>query len=383
MVFQSPGTSFNPVFTVGYQIGLVATSTSAPGRETERSSRDPARRRPPEADSVMRFYPHQLSGGMMQRVMIAMALICRPSLLIADEPTTALDVTIAQQILPLLRAPARAGLRGRPHHPRPRPRQRRLRPHRGAVRRSRRRDGPCRRVLRVPPSVHAGAPRGDPGRVEPGPRCRSCRERCPPSRRSSGCAFAPRCPLAIDAVPRGDAHRGRARRGSRGRVPSERRPVSSALLELRDVVKRTRFAGPAGRAPRSAPSTTSIWRSRPAGCSASWANRDPARQRRAMHPRAHAALRGLDRVRRRRPRAADRAPGVRCTARSSSSSSSRCGPRPADDRRPPIAEPLTTHGSRGAPRSVSVSRAARRRRDSAAHLRRYPHELSGGQASAS
>jgi peptide/nickel transport system ATP-binding protein len=105
MVFQSPGTSFNPVFTVGSQIGLVVERHLDLGRqERERLVAETLQAVGlPNPESVMRFYPHELSGGMLQRAMIAMAIICRPRLLIADEPTTALDVTIAQQILRLLR----------------------------------------------------------------------------------------------------------------------------------------------------------------------------------------------------------------------------------------------------------------------------------------
>ncbi|MCW6506851.1 ABC transporter ATP-binding protein [Lichenifustis flavocetrariae] len=104
MIFQEPMSSLNPCYTVGFQIEEAMKAHLGLGR-TERRARavdllaqvgipDPARR--------LKVFPHQLSGGMSQRVMIAMAIACRPKLLIADEPTTALDVTIQAQILDLL-----------------------------------------------------------------------------------------------------------------------------------------------------------------------------------------------------------------------------------------------------------------------------------------
>ncbi|RFP07678.1 oligopeptide transporter ATP-binding component, partial [Komagataeibacter xylinus] len=106
MIFQDPMTAFTPVYTIGWQIDEQI-------RAHERLTRAQARARTvrilgdmgvPDPERVAGRYPHQLSGGLRQRAMIAMALSCNPTLLIADEPTTALDVTVQAQILDLIRS---------------------------------------------------------------------------------------------------------------------------------------------------------------------------------------------------------------------------------------------------------------------------------------
>ena len=109
MIFQDPMTSLNPVLTIGFQL-------TEPLKTHFGSSDDQARSQAvdllsavgiPAASSRLGDYPHQFSGGMRQRVMVAMALICRPKLIIADEPTTALDVTVQAQLLDLISGLAR------------------------------------------------------------------------------------------------------------------------------------------------------------------------------------------------------------------------------------------------------------------------------------
>jgi oligopeptide/dipeptide ABC transporter ATP-binding protein len=105
LIFQEPMTALNPVFTIGDQ---VAETLLVHKRASRRDARAQAIQlleavRIPNAATRIRDYPHQLSGGLRQRVLIAMALACRPALVVADEPTTALDVTIQAQILDLLR----------------------------------------------------------------------------------------------------------------------------------------------------------------------------------------------------------------------------------------------------------------------------------------
>ena len=105
MIFQEPMTSLNPVLTIGRQIAeaLVLHRGMSEREATARATEMLRKVHIPEAERRITQYPHELSGGMRQRVMIAMALACGPRLLIADEPTTALDVTIQAQILELMR----------------------------------------------------------------------------------------------------------------------------------------------------------------------------------------------------------------------------------------------------------------------------------------
>lgn len=103
-IFQEPSTSFNPLFTVGYQIAEAVKLHSPKGTDVKKTVEE-SLAAVGIRDAALRAnsYPHELSGGMLQRAMIAMALACNPKLLVADEPTTALDVTIQKQIIDLLK----------------------------------------------------------------------------------------------------------------------------------------------------------------------------------------------------------------------------------------------------------------------------------------
>ena len=145
MIFQDPLTALHPFYSIGKQIAEAV-------RMHNNVSKADARRRAvemldrvgiPQASNRVDDYPHQFSGGMRQRAMIAMALVNNPKLLIADEPTTALDVTVQAQILDLLQdLQARVRLRDRADHPRPRRHRRDRRRRAGDVRRPRGRERP-------------------------------------------------------------------------------------------------------------------------------------------------------------------------------------------------------------------------------------------------
>ena len=234
MIFQEPMTALNPVFTVGRQLVDVL-------RRHERLDRVQARKRGvemlervgiPRAAERMAEYPHELSGGLRQRIMIAMALACRPRLLIADEPTTALDVTIAGAGAGRdPRTDRGAGHGGDPGHPRSRRDRRGLRPRRGDVLRADRRAGAGRRG--VPPaaaSLHRGPGRG-----------RAAHPRC--ARRPDCRRFPARC-RSPGAGRRAVASRRAAPTPTTPAGPSSRRCVGSA-----------RPMSPACTRPETAPAT--------------------------------------------------------------------------------------------------------------------------------
>ena len=207
MIFQEPMTSLNPVQTIGHQIIEVV-------RLHQGLSKNAARRRAvelldlvgiPDAGKRVDDFPHQMSGGMRQRAMIAMALSCNPKLLIADEPTTALDVTIQAQILDLMRRLAARTRHGDPvHHARPGRCRRDGRSGGGDVRWARGRGGQRSSHLRRAQDALYGGPHGiDPARR---PRRRGQAAACALSRAPSrthfssrGCTFSTRCRHVRDA----------------------------------------------------------------------------------------------------------------------------------------------------------------------------------------
>ena len=119
MIFQEPMTSLNPVLTIGFQIAEALINHRSIDRKAAEAEalRILERVRVPAARQRLHDYPHRFSGGMRQRVMIAIALACRPKLLIADELTTALDVTVQADILELIKSLQDKEDIGRLHHP--------------------------------------------------------------------------------------------------------------------------------------------------------------------------------------------------------------------------------------------------------------------------
>ena len=206
MIFQDPMTSLNPVLTVGRQIrealethfDMDKKAANARRGGAARPGRHPAARR-----SRLKDYPHQFSGGMRQRAMIAMALACEPKLLIADEPTTALDVTIQAQILELLHDARRgAGHGADPDHARPRRRRRHCERVNVMYAGMFVETGSAEAALRpAAPPVHAG-----PAAVDPAPRRRAQggadADRGRPARhaaaRRRACPFQPRCRYEVE-----------------------------------------------------------------------------------------------------------------------------------------------------------------------------------------
>jgi peptide/nickel transport system ATP-binding protein len=208
MVFQDPLSSLNPVVSIGLQVTEVLTRHRDLDRDAARTEAAHLLRRVgiPDPDRRLKEYPHQMSGGMRQRALIAMALACRPRLLIADEPTTALDVTIQAQILELLKELVRdsgtalvlithdlgvvAGMCDTVHVM-----------YSGRVVES----APRRRLFAEPRHPYTAgllasvprldAPRGDPLRPIPG----SPTDTLP---WAQGCAFQPRCSNRVDECPR-------------------------------------------------------------------------------------------------------------------------------------------------------------------------------------